>query len=48
MDWHRFDNVGVCNGNDGACVCVLIEEEKKSSTRSKNANEKTHNKWTIK
>lgn len=28
MGWHRFDNVGVCNGNDGACVCVLIENEK--------------------
>lgn len=29
MGWHRFDNVGVCNGNDDACVCVFIEEKKK-------------------
>ena len=30
MGWHRFDNVGVCNGNDDACVCVFIDGKKSS------------------
>lgn len=38
MDWQRIWCVGVCNGNDGACVCVFDQKKKKKLMETVNEN----------